>query len=57
MTEQPGQRVERGAAEENAGAPLTETEAELSRRPPSEPAERRTSGDDSSGSETTRSGE
>ncbi len=31
------QQVERGAAEENADAPLTETEAELSRRAPSDP--------------------
>jgi hypothetical protein len=30
-----GQQVERGAAEEAAGAPLTETEVDASRRPPS----------------------
>jgi hypothetical protein len=29
------QPVERGAAEDNAGAPLTETEVAASRRPPS----------------------
>ncbi len=57
MTEQPGQRVERGAAEENADAPLTETEVELSRRAPSEPAERRPGGEESPGGETPRSGE
>ncbi len=37
MTEQPG--VERGAAEEASGTPLTETEVEASRRPPSQPQE------------------
>jgi hypothetical protein len=31
------QRVERGAAEEGAGAPVTETEVDASRRPPSAP--------------------
>jgi hypothetical protein len=45
MTEQSEQPVERGAAEENAGAPLTETEKEVSRRPPSEPAERQPTDD------------
>jgi len=32
-----GQDVERGAAEEGAQSPLTETEVEASRRPPSQP--------------------
>jgi len=31
------QRVERGAAEEGAGAPVTETEVDASRLPPSAP--------------------
>jgi hypothetical protein len=44
MSEQRDQPVERGAAEENFGAPLTETEEEVSRRPPSEPAEREQTG-------------
>jgi hypothetical protein len=35
MSEQ--QRVERGAAEEASGTPVTETEVDASRRPPSEP--------------------
>jgi len=33
------QPVERGAAEEAAGAPLTQTEVDASRRPPSLPEE------------------
>jgi hypothetical protein len=40
MTEQTGPvggDVERGASEEASGAPLTETEVEISSRPPSEP--------------------
>ncbi len=35
MSEQ--QHPERGAAEENSGTPLTETEIDASRRPPSQP--------------------
>ncbi|GAA3464652.1 hypothetical protein ACFFSW_28685 [Saccharothrix longispora] len=31
--------VERGAAEENSGSPLTETEVEVSKRPPSDSPE------------------
>jgi hypothetical protein len=46
MTEQ---NVERGAAEDNAGVPFTETDAELSRRAPSEPADREVTEDDGSG--------
>jgi hypothetical protein len=46
MTDQQEQRIERGAAEDNAGAPLTETDVELSERAPSEPAERDVPGDD-----------
>ena len=53
MTEQ---RVERGAAEENAGAPLTETEVETSRRAPSEPADRESTQDDSAGTAGGASG-
>ena len=34
--------IERGAAEDNAGAPVTESDFELSRRAPSEPADRDT---------------
>ncbi|WP_433719065.1 hypothetical protein ACQP2Y_31795 [Actinoplanes sp. CA-051413] len=40
MTDQQEQHIERGAAEDNAGAPLTETDVELSERAPSEPADR-----------------
>ena len=40
MTDQQEQPIERGAAEDNAGAPLTETDVELSERAPSEPADR-----------------
>ena len=50
MTDQQEQPIERGAAEDNSGAPLTETDVELSRRAPSEPAERDVPGDDDSGS-------
>ncbi len=32
-----GENVERGAAEEASGSPLTETEVEASTRPPSQP--------------------
>jgi hypothetical protein len=35
MSEQ--QRAERGAAEEASGTPVTETEVDATRRPPSEP--------------------
>ncbi|GID26879.1 hypothetical protein [Paractinoplanes brasiliensis] len=39
--------IDRGAAEEGAGSPLTPTEVQASRRPPSEPdPERFPSGDD-----------
>lgn len=37
MTEPEYEGVERGAAEENSGAPLTPTEEEASKRPPSDP--------------------
>jgi hypothetical protein len=33
------EQTERGAAEEASGAPLTETEVEVSKRPPSDPPE------------------
>lgn len=33
------EETERGAAEEASGTPLTETEAEVSKRPPSDPPE------------------
>ncbi len=36
--EKTGAGIERGAQEEASGTPLTETEVEASRRPPSEPA-------------------
>jgi hypothetical protein len=50
MTQDSGQAVERGAAEEASGAPLTETEAELSERPAGQPdPERLVSEDDGSG--------
>jgi hypothetical protein len=49
MTDQQGQQMERGAAEDNAGAPLTGTDVEMSRRAPSEPADREVSEDDGSG--------
>ncbi len=39
MTEQPNEPVERGAAEEASDTPLTPTEVEASRRPPSEPTD------------------
>lgn len=39
MTEQPNEPVERGAAEEASGTPVTPTEVQASRRPPSEPAD------------------
>ncbi|MEU4422078.1 hypothetical protein AB0F81_15745 [Actinoplanes sp. NPDC024001] len=39
MTEQPNEPVERGAAEEASGVPVTPTEAEADRRPPSEAAD------------------
>ena len=35
MTDQ--QDTERGAAEENSGTPVTDTERDASRRPPSQP--------------------
>lgn len=44
MTDQTDQTpdlgIERGAAEDNAGAPVTESDFELSERAPSEPADR-----------------
>jgi hypothetical protein len=52
MTETPRtgeQPVERGAAEENAGAPLTQTEIDASRRAPSEPDADIITEDDGSG--------
>ena len=36
--ERDNEDVERGAAEENSGAPLTDTEREVSRRAPSDPS-------------------
>ncbi|GAA3928300.1 hypothetical protein [Actinoplanes auranticolor] len=53
MTDQQERPIERGAAEDNAGAPLTETDVELSERAPSEPAERAVPGDDDGGSGRT----
>jgi hypothetical protein len=50
MTDQTDQGIERGAAEDNAGAPLTESDIELSRRAPSEPAERDVDDEEESGS-------
>jgi hypothetical protein len=43
------QSVERGAAEDAAGAPLTQTEVDASRRPPSAPASDSITEDDGSG--------
>lgn len=37
MTEPEHDEVERGAAEEQSGAPLTPTEVEAAKRPPSDP--------------------
>jgi hypothetical protein len=47
--QQENQPVERGAAEDAAAAPVTPTEIEASRRPPSEPAGPESVTDDSSG--------
>ena len=41
------QNVERGAAEDASGAPVTQTDLDASRTPPSEPDESVTSGDGS----------
>lgn len=47
--QQENQPVERGAAEDAADSPVTPTEVEASRRPPSEPAGPESATDDSSG--------
>jgi hypothetical protein len=44
------QRTERGAAETASGTPMTETERDASRRPPSEPGAGRDGADDGNGS-------
>jgi hypothetical protein len=41
-----GQPIERGAAEEASGVPLTPTEDEARRKPPSEPEPDRAAGSD-----------
>ncbi|HEX7309228.1 hypothetical protein [Lentzea sp.] len=41
--------VEHGAAEENSGAPLTRTEEEVSKRPPSDPDQEQGAGLDGGG--------
>jgi hypothetical protein len=43
------QGAERGAAEENSGTPVTETEKDASRRPPSQPGAGRDDTDQSGG--------
>jgi hypothetical protein len=49
MSEQPGRTgdrpIERGAAEDASGVPVTPTDVEASRKPPSEPRERLQDGD------------
>lgn len=42
---EPGSTIERGATEDASGAPLTETEIDASRRPPSQPDDPDRSGD------------
>lgn len=46
MTEQPNEPVERGAAEEASDTPITPTEVDAGRRPPSEPADAERPGDE-----------
>ncbi|SDG57175.1 hypothetical protein SAMN05216553_109136 [Lentzea fradiae] len=43
------ENVERGAAEENSGVPVTPTEGAASRRPPSDPDQEKGSGLDGGG--------
>jgi hypothetical protein len=40
VTDQGEQRIERGAAEDASGVPVTPTDVEASRKPPSEPSDR-----------------
>lgn len=59
MSEQTGQAqsVQRGASEDAAGAPLTPTEVEASRRPPSAPGNRPESTDQDGGAAGGSSGD